>query len=462
MPYNDKVVDVQVNLGTQPIDTVGFETPLFIAIHNNFTERARVYAELDQLVDDGFAPGSAAHTFASNAFGGEFPPQYIVIGRQAATETVVDFVGGVFPAESEVIVNVAIPNYDRAVVIQVGGGTAATAIAEALATAITKDETLSGAGVTATAKEGKVTVTGATVGYSAGDFKIKNKSDETPQTIIDEINDANNNWYFLCAEDHSTTAITALAKWAQANYKLHVYSTADEDAMGVEGGIGYALKLLQIDNTIGMWDPRANMDFPEGGIIGAMASNDPSYGDSLHLKKMPGITPPNMSIGQRMALWDNNLNFYRMINGVGCFWEGKCASGQYADVIRFSHWIKFRSEESMFGYMHRRSNMGMSMKMSDDDLPVIKSVLMNDPINVGITNGAILTGYDEENSVFYDPIITVPKRANIPTNQLAARTLEGVKVELVYNNALHFVKIRINVLLDKTGTTGTSAQAMTA
>ena len=99
--------------------------------------------------------------------------------------------------------------------------------------------------------------------------------------------------------------------------------------------------------------------------------------------------------------------------------------------------------------------------MSDDDLPVIKSVLMNDPINTGITNGAILTGYDEENSVFYDPIITVPKRANIPANQLAARTLEGVKVELVYNNALHFVKIRINVLLDKTGATSTSAQAMT-
>ena len=51
MPYLDKVVDVTVNLGTQPIDTVGFETPLFIAIHNNFTERARVYAELDQMVE---------------------------------------------------------------------------------------------------------------------------------------------------------------------------------------------------------------------------------------------------------------------------------------------------------------------------------------------------------------------------------------------------------------------------
>ena len=81
---------------------------------------------------------------------------------------------------------------------------------------------------------------------------------------------------------------------------------------------------------------------------------------------------------------------------------------------------------------------------------------MNSPINTGIENGAILTGFDSENEKFYDPVITIPKRGSIPTNELAARELNGVKVELVYNNALHFVKIRINVLLD-----GTSAGAST-
>ncbi|AKJ73318.1 tail tip assembly protein [Salmonella phage 41] len=34
--YNDKPVDVTVTLGTQPIDTKGFETPLLLAIHNVF------------------------------------------------------------------------------------------------------------------------------------------------------------------------------------------------------------------------------------------------------------------------------------------------------------------------------------------------------------------------------------------------------------------------------------------
>ncbi|AKJ74522.1 hypothetical protein SP19_31 [Salmonella phage 19] len=93
MAYNDKVVDVTVTLGTQPIDTKGFETPLFLAIHNVFPERFRAYTELDQLVDDGFAPGSPAYTFATKAFAGTFRPQYLMIGRQAFTNTIVDFTG---------------------------------------------------------------------------------------------------------------------------------------------------------------------------------------------------------------------------------------------------------------------------------------------------------------------------------------------------------------------------------
>lgn len=457
MPYLDKVVDVTVNLGTQPIDTVGFETPLFIAIHNNFTERARVYAELDQMVEDGFAQGSAAYEFAAKAFGGVFPPQYVMIGRQAKKNTTVDFKGIAAAADTDVVMTIAKGDYNTALIVPVSGGTAATQIAESMKTKIEADDNLED--ITVEASEGVITITGdCTVGYHTGNYTIKNVPNaEKPSTVIDKINAERDNWYFLCHEDH--TDIEACAKWAQANYKLHVYSTS-EDVTGKDSNIAAKLKAAKYD-SVGMYDPRADKDFPEGGIIGAMASNDPSYGDSLHLKQMPGVLAPSLTLTQRMAIWENNINFYRTINGVGAFWEGKCASGQYADAIRFAHWIKFRSEESMFGYMHRRSNMGLSMKMSDDDLPVIKSVLMNNPINTGIKNGAILTGFDEDNNVFYDPIITVPKRAEIPTNQLAARVLEGVKVELVYNNALHFVRIRINVLLDKVGSKSTNAVAMT-
>jgi len=98
------------------------------------------------------------------------------------------------------------------------------------------------------------------------------------------------------------------------------------------------------------------------------------------------------------------------------------------------------------------------MKMSDEDMPVIKSILTNNPINIGIRNGGILTGYDSVSKVSYDPVITVPRRAQIPTNDLANRILNDVKVELVYNNSLHYVKIRASVVLDRPAPVSTSNQ----
>jgi hypothetical protein len=189
-----------------------------------------------------------------------------------------------------------------------------------------------------------------------------------------------------------------------------------------------------------------------------MAANDPSYGDSLHLKTMPGMQDSNVSETQRLNAWGRNANIYRTISGIGSYIEGRVSSGQYVDVIRFAHWFKFRTEESVFAYMSRRSNMGLSMKMSDDDMPVLKGIITNNPIAPGIRNGAILTGYDEVNKVSYDPVITIPRRAEIPTNDLANRILNDVKIELVYNNSLHYVKIRASVLLDRPKGSSTSNQ----
>lgn len=464
MAYIDKVVDVTVELGTQPIDTVGFETPMFLAIHNVFPERVRAYTDLDQLVSDGFAPGSPAHTFATKAFGGKFRPSILLIGRQALTGTTVDFTGQ--SNDDTVFLNVAVGKYVTSVSFAATDTTTPAQIATGIAAAINGDTLLSPV-ITATATGSVVSITGTSyfsIGAESGNYKVTNTTGESVSVAISAANAVNENWYFLSTESHSAQSILAAASYASANYKMHVYSTADAGSKDPLSATSIAdqLKALSYDTSIGMYDPLADSAFPEGGIVGATASNDPSYGDSVHLKTMAGTIAPSLSPTDRMTIWGKNLNFYRVINGVGSFYEGKVASGQYFDVVRFGHWLKFRSEESVFGYMSRRSNLGLSMKMSDEDLPNLKAVLMNSPINTGITNGAILTGYDTVNKVFYDPVVTIPVRATIPSNDIAARILNNVKVELVYNSPLHFVKIRMSVLLDKTGSSTGTGQTVTA
>lgn len=460
MAYQDKVVDVEVSLGTQPIDTVGFETPMFLAIHSNFPERVRFYLSTEGMVEDGFAVGSPAYQFASNAFSGNFAPQMVAIGRLAQSGSSVDFTGTT--NEETVVVNITVGGLVKAIQIASTATTTPAANATALADAITADADLS-AVMTATASGTVVTLTATesfSVGKGAGNYKIVNTSTETVATVLPQVLAENYNWYFLSHEPRSDADIIAAAEFAQANYKLHVYNSSDIDALAAansSSSVFDTLKSLSY-NSLGTYDKDSDTEYTEGSVIGAMAANDPSYGDSIHLKTMPGMAPSNISETQRSNAWGRNANIYRAMYGTNSYIEGRCSSSQYVDVIRFSHWVKFRMEESVFAYMKRRSDMGLSMKMSDEDMPVLKSVLMNNPINIGIRNGGILTGYDSVNNVSYDPIITIPRRAEIPTNDLANRILRDVKVELVYNNSLHYVKIRASVVLDRPASSGTSAQ----
>lgn len=459
--YQDKVVDVEVSLGTQPIDTVGFETPMFLAIHNNFPERVRFYVSTEGMVADGFAVGSPAYQFATNAFAGNFAPQRVGIGRMALGDSKVDFTGTT--NTEQVVVNLTLNSMIKTVKVNVLPGNTPAQIATALAQGITDDADLQDK-VTATASGTVVTLASTeilSVGKGAGNYKIVNDSAETVATVLPQVVGENHNWYFLSHEARSDADIVAAAEFAKANYKFHVYNSSDADAYAAENSsasVFDTLKALRYD-SLGTSDADSDVSFTEGSVIGAMAANDPSYGDSLHLKTMPGMKPSNLTDIQRSNAWSRNANIYRAMYGTNSYIEGRTSSGQYADVIRFSHWVKFRMEESVFAYMKRRSDMGLSMKMSDEDLPVLKSVLMNNPINIGIRNGGILTGYDTENKVSYDPTIVIPKRANIPTNDLAARILRDVKVEIVYNNSLHYVKIRAAVVLDRPAGQSTNAQA---
>lgn len=458
--YQDKVVDVEVSLGTQPIDTVGFETPMFLAIHKNFSDRVRFYVSTAGMVADGFAVGSPAYQFATNAFAGNFAPQRVGIGRMSLSATKVDFTGTV--NEEQVVVNITLNKMVKAIKINAVVGNTPAQIATALADAITNDADLTGK-VVATATGTVVEITSAevvSVGKGAGNYKIVNDSTETVATTLPAVMGENHNWYFLSHEARSDADIVAAAEFAKSNYKLHIYNSSDADAYAAENSsasVFDTLKALSYD-SLGTSDADADVEFTEGCVIGAMAANDPSYGDSLHLKTMPGMKPSNLTDTQRSNAWSRNANIYRAMYGTNSYIEGKTSSSQYVDVIRFSHWVKFRMEESVFAYMKRRSDMGLSMKMSDEDLPVLKSVLMNNPINIGIRNGGILTGYDSENKVSYDPTITIPKRATIPTNDLTARILRDVKVEIVYNNSLHYVKIRAAVVLDRPAGQGSNAQ----
>lgn len=462
MAFKPEVVDVVVALGTSPIEQVDFSIPLFVTPHNIFTERVRSYSTLDSVVQDGFAVGSPVHRFIENCFAGKFAPQAVKVGRIAYTDTTVTYnqadYSGILTLN--VTVQTSTNKYVKAInTASLSAATTPADAATAVAAAIEADADI-GPLVTASAATNVVTVaptlttTTVSIGYAMeSKYKIVNVGSETVAIALPLIADEDNNWYFLSTESHTETDIKAAAAYAASATpkRMHVYSSADIDITNaaITTDIMSQLKALSYDTSTGFYNETSDEDWSEGGVIGAIASIDPSFGETLHLKTMPSITVSKLSLTKQEAIWNKNGNFYKTLKGVNVLWEGKTASGEYFDTVRFGHWLAAKIDESLFGFLYRQSNLGKSLKTSDDDLPVLKSVLRNDPLNIAIRNGGILDGYSADGTIDYSPIVTVPQRKDIPVNDLAARFLDGVIVDCVYANSLHFIKIRAYVQLDR-------------
>lgn len=462
MAYRDSAVEVVVSLGTAPIDQLGFDVPLFVTPTNVFTTRVQSYSDLDSVVSAGFAVGSPVHRYCENVFSGKFRPDVVKIGRMDYLETVIDFnqasYSGVLTLN--MTVQTSTNKYTKTIsTANLSAASTPTQAATAMATAIEADSDI-GTLVTAAASSELLTVeptastTKLSIGYAMEkQYQITNLSTSTVALSLPIINSEDSNWYFLSTEGHLPVDIKAAAAYAASAEpkRMHVYSSASADIINpaLTTDIMSELKTLAYDTSIGFYHPDADEDWSEGGIVGACASIDPSFGDSLHLKSMPSIAVYPSSVTDRETVWNKNGNIYRTVKGQNVIWEGKVASGQYFDTIRFSHWFAAKLDESTFGYLYRRSNAGNSMKMSDQDLPVLRSIWTNDPINPAIRNGGILDGYSADGTVDYSPIIVIPSRSQIPTNDLAARFLDNCRVEVVYNNSLHFIKIRAFVELDR-------------
>jgi hypothetical protein len=78
------IVNVQITRQTRAVSRVGFGTLLIVGEHAIFAERVRYYADIDALVDDGFAVGDEIYKAAAAALSQSPRPVRIGVGRKAA------------------------------------------------------------------------------------------------------------------------------------------------------------------------------------------------------------------------------------------------------------------------------------------------------------------------------------------------------------------------------------------
>ena len=89
MTANINEIDVTITLESQAITREGFGIGLIVGTNKYWTERARAYASLSAMVDDGFNSDDKEYHAASGYFGQSPRPPSLIIGRRTVDDAVV-------------------------------------------------------------------------------------------------------------------------------------------------------------------------------------------------------------------------------------------------------------------------------------------------------------------------------------------------------------------------------------
>lgn len=250
------------------------------------------------------------------------------------------------------------------------------------------------------------------------------------------IANASNAWYGLITTFNSSAIVAAAAGWVEDSNKLYPMATGDtlvtNQALGTGSDIAQTLKSEAFTRTAVMFHP-ATDEFADAGEIGRWFPINPG-GDNWRMKTLAGVTAYTYTGTQKANLKDKFCNYYYVFGGVNVVGgEGKVASGQYIDVIRFLDWYVARLSE-------RVANREIDLEKipyDDDGIAIVVGEVRAQNKD-GIKAGGINPGPPA-------PSVTYPRSVDVPTADKAARTLNNVNTSWELAGAINHTNVNVAV-----------------
>ena len=440
MAYQEPV-QVQISLNTTPIQRASFSTIIFVGAHNYFTERVRTYSSISGIGED-FPTTSNEYIAANNSFNQQIAPALFKIGRRETdlvtlTPNAVTAIGQIFSITVTGTDNVTITSSFTTAT----GSEVATDIVTALIAGLS--------GVTGVTVGGTTTLTLAKSGVDAFSIADPLKMDivttttENAADLVQAIEEVDNEWYFLDADDNSDAFVDAMASAIESRDKQYHYTTADTDALsGAPVPADDPLSLLQDSNylrSFGYFHDEASSIFPETGYLTkwsvedggkAIAALNPIAGSGGAARNPEGNL---LTVSQKTALVDRNGSFAEtfggqvVINGQGV----KSASGEWADVVRNMDILTARIQEAFQFFMINRK----IVSFTQPDIDALESVL-DSTLATYVTTAGSPNILDSENPY----VIRFPKSKDISALTKSTRCFTG-EFDAYLAGAIQLVKI---------------------
>lgn len=243
------------------------------------------------------------------------------------------------------------------------------------------------------------------------------------------IRNHDSDWYGLNIEHESKAMIVAADGWAETQDILGASQTNDTDVVeATAGNVALTLKASSAGRWFLVQGKKDTSLYGGAGALGERFPFDPGSegaGGTWHGKTVVGLIAGSWTATQKANVRAANVMYYEVTAGVSTLLDGKVASGEFADAIRFLDWYRIRSEEAVA----QAIISAQKIPFTDRGIGVIYTAL----------RAIQLQGEAVEGFVPGTSTLTVPARANVPTADRKARKLTGITGTVTLAGAIHLV-----------------------
>ncbi len=329
--YLDTAIQVNITATSATLSVPDTTIPAIAGYHTHNTDLIRTYNDLTGMTSDGFSTTEPLYLMALNLVSqNPRPAEFRVIRTTTAAAQSTSFVvtNNTVGASVGFTLTLAGTATDCHHVVTTGQTTdqVATAVA-ALAEAA--------AGITSSASTSTVTTLTTTAGSIAyqsavyGGTFTDNTAAASPGADLDAALLVDNSWYGITGEWVGATNILAMAVWAEANKKMHFYSTGDSAPLAGTG-IFATLAAANYYRSVGLYETSPGNFGSVGWLARGLVAFPGAY--NFAYKTIAGDTvdvPTPTNITNMQA---DNGNFTISMAGVNVAIDGRSAQGQFADI----------------------------------------------------------------------------------------------------------------------------------
>lgn len=421
------IVDVTITQETTTVPQQGFGTMLILSINKYFNQRVKYYANLSEILADGFTSMSNEYQAATLAFSQNPAPALVGIGRRSV-DTVTALVSTL---NTSLLYTITINGH--ACTYQASGGDTTTTIAAGLVTAING----ASLGVTASNSSSPTVTIAANVANVAYTISVGTditlgalSASDTVQDDLTNILIADQNWYGLMMVDRNTTDVGNAAAWTEANVKLFGTASADPNILDPNStsDIAYIFKQDAYKRTFVMYHSQAATIFPEAAWLAGMLATT-TGAENWAYKTLAGVPASTLTTSQRTAVLGKNANTYETRGGVNITRLGTTASGEYIDVTVGLDWLASQIQSALFSRLVNLpkipyTNTGLTI-IQGDIMSVLNQAIQRQILSNDVT-----------------PVVTMPVYATISPTDKANRVLNNVTFTAVLAGAINAVNVQ--------------------